>query len=215
MLTSGASTADAVDVDDDILATAQVNRSLVESGGFVARFKTKADAATAVRDLLAGADAVVEVDEQAHAAYEFTAAAVSAIEQCFHAQVEIAPSLHEVALKRFAAAARAAFGPESAEVAKAQRLLASFQTRLKPVSEKPATVEQASFFSPLGLRCWNQGCRQSSNAHFMNCARCRIALYCGPDCQKTDWNNGHKAQCKAFVAAQQAKAAATVSDPAS
>jgi hypothetical protein len=211
MLTS--STVDAVDVDDDILASAQVNRSLVESGGFVVRFRTKADASTAVRDLLAGADAVV--DEQAHAAYEFTAAAVSAIEQCFHAQVEIAPSLHEVALKRFAAAARSAFGPESAEVAKAQRLLASFQTRLKPVSEKPATAEQASFFSPLGMRCWSQGCRQSSSVSLMNCARCRIALYCSVDCQKTDWNSGHKAQCKAFVAAQQAKAAATVSDPAS
>lgn len=28
------------------------------------------------------------------------------------------------------------------------------------------------------------------------CARCKMKYYCDPDCQKKDWLNGHKEECK-------------------
>jgi hypothetical protein len=192
-----------IDVDDDILTMAQVNVSLVESGEFVERFRSKQEASSAIRDLIAGADSVVEL-RQLDVAYGFLAAAVKAIEQCFNAQIEIAPALHSQALKRLVVAAKTAFGAESGEAVKAERLLSSFGTRLASVAaEAPATVQQASVLSPLGLRCWSQGCKQPSNAtNLMNCARCKVALYCSRDCQTADWTSGHKTQCKSFVEAR-------------
>ena len=30
----------------------------------------------------------------------------------------------------------------------------------------------------------------------LNCVKCRIAKYCSKDCQKSDWNHGHKGDCR-------------------
>ena len=49
------------------------------------------------------------------------------------------------------------------------------------------------------LCCWNTGC---DAAGIVQCGGCRIAKYCGKDCQLNDWKHGgHRAMCKALKAA--------------
>lgn len=192
-----------VDVDDDILLTAQTVHSHLDQ--FVAKYSTKADAQRALRDLLAGADAVTEP----LGAFELTSAAVTAMDACIAAQLDISAALHEQVLRRNAAAARDAFGVDAAEAQRAQRQLAAFASRLSIVPDAPAPAASAAaaaaMLSPLGMRCWHERCPGLSRAPLMACSRCKIALYCGADCQASDWRTGHKAQCKAFVAAKEAK----------
>lgn len=200
-----------VDVDDDILLTAQTVQSHVDAGQFVQKYgSSKSDAQRALRDLLAGADAVAAPI----AACELASAAVAAIEACFAAQLDISAALHEQVLRRMAVAARDAFGSESSEAQRAQRQLAAFASRLSIVPDAPApaanAVAAAAMLSPLGMRCWHERCPGvSRGAPLMACSRCKIALYCGADCQACDWRAGHKSQCKAFVAAKEAKAKQT------
>lgn len=192
-----------VDVDDDILATAQTVSSHVASGTFATRFSTRTDAARAVRDLLAGADAMRSSD--ANAAFQLNASACSAVDQCCAATppIDVAPALHEQVLKRAAVAARDAFGAQSDEAIRASHRVASFASRSKPLTAAaaaaPISVREAAAFSPLGMRCWSERCRAANGATLMSCARCHIALYCSVDCQAVDWRAGHKAQCKQFV----------------
>ncbi|KAG0704603.1 hypothetical protein DFH29DRAFT_801630 [Suillus ampliporus] len=42
----------------------------------------------------------------------------------------------------------------------------------------------------------------SENTHLRLCSRCKQASYCGEDCQKRAWVDGHKADCKALVGVQ-------------
>ncbi|KAG2132908.1 uncharacterized protein EDB93DRAFT_1175342 [Suillus bovinus] len=49
--------------------------------------------------------------------------------------------------------------------------------------------------------CGN-GENASYNTHLRLCSRCRYASYCGEDCQKKAWMDGHKADCKALVEVQ-------------
>ena len=32
--------------------------------------------------------------------------------------------------------------------------------------------------------------------HPKKCAGCRVLRYCGAECQKKDWDDGHKVMCK-------------------
>ncbi|KAI9031187.1 hypothetical protein DFJ74DRAFT_702213 [Hyaloraphidium curvatum] len=43
-------------------------------------------------------------------------------------------------------------------------------------------------------------CRQTvEEGHTLRrCARCRVAVYCGPDCQRAAWNDGHRDACVAI-----------------
>jgi hypothetical protein len=205
-----------IDLDDDILATAQSVSREVSSGTFAARFSSRTDAARAVRDLLAGADALRTSD--VNVAFELNAAACAAVDQCCAATppIEIAAALHEQVLKRAAVAAREAFGAHSDEAVRASHRVASFASRSKPLTAAaaaaPTSVREAAAFSPLGLRCWSERCRAASGATLMSCARCHIALYCSVDCQAVDWRAGHKAQCKQFVRDAAAVAATTTTD---
>jgi hypothetical protein len=199
-----------VDVDDDIVATAHSVAHDVSTGAFVTRFATRADAARAVRDLVAGADALRSSDVRV--AFDLAAAACTAVEQCCAGSIEIAAALHEQVLKRAAVAARDAFGADSDECLRATHRVAAFASRSKPLTAAaaapPTSTRDAASFSPLGMRCWNERCKGLNGTTLMSCARCHIALYCSVDCQTQDWRAGHKAQCKQFVAKAAAAAAA-------
>jgi hypothetical protein len=202
-----------VDVDDDIVATAHSVARDVSSGAFVSRFANRVDAARAVRDLLAGADALRSTDVRV--AFDLAAAACTAVEQCCAAAppIEVATALHEQVLKRAAVAARDAFGADSDECLRASHRVAAFASRSKPLTAAaaaapPASLQAAASFSPLGMRCWNERCTGLNGTTLMSCARCHIALYCSVDCQTHDWRAGHKPQCKQFVAKAAAAAAA-------
>ena len=41
-------------------------------------------------------------------------------------------------------------------------------------------------------KCDNPGCQKRGTAR---CASCIAARYCGKNCQKAHWNNGHKQAC--------------------
>ena len=60
-----------------------------------------------------------------------------------------------------------------------------------------ATLIEISDFNPdKRLTCWTCGCGESSS--LMKCGRCRVALYCGKECQVSDWTLRHKKWCKAL-----------------
>jgi hypothetical protein len=40
------------------------------------------------------------------------------------------------------------------------------------------------------------------------CSRCLCVSYCGPMCQRADWDGGHKAHCKKLAVERLAKEAA-------
>ena len=40
----------------------------------------------------------------------------------------------------------------------------------------------------------------SSTGKLLKCGACKVALYCGAQCQKQDWKAGHKAACARFRA---------------
>jgi len=43
------------------------------------------------------------------------------------------------------------------------------------------------------------GRRQPTRGNTSPCAACRIARYCSVDCQRLDWNGGHKADCRRWA----------------
>ena len=38
-------------------------------------------------------------------------------------------------------------------------------------------------------------CRVCADDGEKVCVRCKVARYCSPECQKTDWKGGHKQEC--------------------
>mmetsp|Transcript_36988 Transcript_36988/g.91397 ORF Transcript_36988/g.91397 Transcript_36988/m.91397 type:complete len:264 (+) Transcript_36988:337-1128(+) len=49
--------------------------------------------------------------------------------------------------------------------------------------------------------CYNDGCVVMGHLkEFKLCAKCKIARYCGDECQKQDWTREHKASCGTFEA---------------
>jgi hypothetical protein len=44
--------------------------------------------------------------------------------------------------------------------------------------------------------CCNSRLRGSAKKYY-KCSRCKLVYYCGPECQKKHWCNGHKEVCKA------------------
>ena len=49
--------------------------------------------------------------------------------------------------------------------------------------------------------CFNCG---KAGRKLMQCTRCKVALYCGPECQKLHWKAEHKTKCKSLgMAAKQ------------
>merc|ERR1712080_803698 len=45
------------------------------------------------------------------------------------------------------------------------------------------------------IRCSSCSQLQSPEMKLLKCARCKLAFYCGPTCQKNHWEAGHKEQC--------------------
>ncbi|KAK9812836.1 hypothetical protein WJX72_004500 [[Myrmecia] bisecta] len=58
---------------------------------------------------------------------------------------------------------------------------------------------------PNGCRTCFKHKDEAPNLQF--CARCRFTRYCGSDCQKVDWDAGHKKVCKHLAALRQQTAA--------
>ncbi len=48
--------------------------------------------------------------------------------------------------------------------------------------------------------CGNFGCEGEWALPLKHCGRCRAVRYCGADCQRAHWREGHKAECKALAA---------------
>ncbi len=49
-------------------------------------------------------------------------------------------------------------------------------------------------------RCSNFGCEGEWALPLKQCGGCRAVRYCGADCQRAHWREGHKAECKALAA---------------
>ena len=50
--------------------------------------------------------------------------------------------------------------------------------------------------------CSNCGLNETLSVELHPCSRCKVALYCGTDCQTTHWKKGgHKGECKSHTAA--------------
>ncbi len=49
-------------------------------------------------------------------------------------------------------------------------------------------------------RCGNFGCEGEWALPLKQCGGCRAVRYCGADCQRAHWREGHKAECKALAA---------------
>ena len=59
-----------------------------------------------------------------------------------------------------------------------------------------ATLMEISDFNPTKqTTCWSCGHGESN---LMKCGRCKVALYCGKECQVSDWALHHKKWCKAL-----------------
>jgi hypothetical protein len=43
--------------------------------------------------------------------------------------------------------------------------------------------------------CWNCG-KSNQITTLQQCSRCKVAKYCGKQCQKEDWKSGHKNDCQ-------------------
>ncbi|KAL0701761.1 hypothetical protein Bca4012_057883 [Brassica carinata] len=41
-------------------------------------------------------------------------------------------------------------------------------------------------------------CSVCGNLSTKKCSRCKSVRYCSANCQKSDWNSGHKRQCMVF-----------------
>ncbi len=46
-------------------------------------------------------------------------------------------------------------------------------------------------------RCGNFGCEGEWALPLKHCGRCRVVRYCGADCQRAHWREGHRAECTA------------------
>ena len=55
------------------------------------------------------------------------------------------------------------------------------------------------------MECAGPGCERSGEKR---CSRCLSVSYCGPVCQRADWDGGHKAQCKKLAAERATEEAA-------
>ncbi len=51
-----------------------------------------------------------------------------------------------------------------------------------------------------GPRCSNFGMECEEALPLKQCGGCRAVRYCGPDCQRAHWREGHRAECKAMAA---------------
>ncbi len=76
-----------------------------------------------------------------------------------------------------------------------------------PASRPPPLALPASMAAALPrLRvCGGPGCGNflgvcEAALPFKKCGGCRAVRYCGADCQRAHWREGHKAECKAFAA---------------
>jgi len=57
-------------------------------------------------------------------------------------------------------------------------------------------LQNIRLLSPSYQRCFYTECGAGgANASYKLCANCRIARYCSPDCQKSDWRKIHKGSC--------------------
>ncbi len=49
-------------------------------------------------------------------------------------------------------------------------------------------------------RCSNFGMECEGVLPLKQCGGCRAVRYCGADCQRAHWREGHRAECKALAA---------------
>lgn len=47
-----------------------------------------------------------------------------------------------------------------------------------------------------GVRCSACGSPEGTTIKHKQCSACKQKFYCSTDCQKQDWSNGHKTECK-------------------
>lgn len=112
--------------------------------------------------------------------------------------------LHDLAVATSAAAHAVAGELEGrAAVGSAPEAIASYSDHLHALG-----LSLTSFATPLA--CSNPGCGNlggASEAALVGgrscvCGGCRVARYCGRDCQHQHWKAAHKPVCKALAAAQ-------------
>jgi hypothetical protein len=151
------------------------------------------DVSRDLRDLVAGADVCID-EGKPNEALKYIVAAVAGLTDC-NAD-ELSKQTVDVLLKRNLALNRELFGDTSMQASEAKAKLDAFVTAAD-VRAKP-DLRQVAQQSPLGIRCWNVGCR-SADAATKVCGRCKTALYCSEECQRADWSTGHKAQCTKIV----------------
>jgi len=61
--------------------------------------------------------------------------------------------------------------------------------------EDKASIVQAAGM-PVFNACSFCGSKESETIKHKRCSACRQRLYCSSDCQKQDWKQGHKEECK-------------------
>ena len=64
--------------------------------------------------------------------------------------------------------------------------------------DTPGTARDESFTFNMGRPCSNSSCvqRETEEARFRRCARCRSVWYCSLHCQKTHWRQQHSRECQ-------------------
>jgi hypothetical protein len=71
--------------------------------------------------------------------------------------------------------------------------------------EKMEGLAEGAFETYIGAqlsatrKCWECGTLESPSLKLRTCQRCRLALYCSKDCQRTAWKDRHKGECKQHV----------------
>jgi hypothetical protein len=48
-------------------------------------------------------------------------------------------------------------------------------------------------------KCACCGKRLRNGEKYYKCSKCKLVYYCGPECQKQHWRNGHKEVCRALA----------------
>ncbi len=83
-------------------------------------------------------------------------------------------------------------------------LWATWAVALPPLLALPAGWARGAALPWLRVcgspRCCNFACESEGALPFKQCGGCRAVRYCGADCQRAHWREGHRAECKALAA---------------
>ncbi len=76
---------------------------------------------------------------------------------------------------------------------------------LSAMGAPPGNMVPDQSFSRCCVACSK---KEVFNRQFQTCARCRVAVYCGEDCQRDHWKRRHRDECKALREKREADLAA-------